>query len=302
MNTAMKSLIFASLPERSDDLDAHWKEYDPQFNLSEDKAGFYCEGGAYGLVLFTSRTMEMLWLLGFASWKAMYSYGGLLVKIHGEDKILDMKETSTMPDQAAFDKEYDRLIEQIYELAKIENLNDFKWPDGIPTPETGRPSEEEEALVFDLICMATAYVFLHEVQHIKFTRDGTTLSRLEEEMECDRFARELMLTKLEECSGSYGWPVDKLRTKRGMSLSLATFFLLVITPKDRWGETETHPSLSERIAAFADDIALSDSDCMWVFLACLVIAQLRYQKCIPNRIQFTSFRDLCMQLIVVLPS
>jgi len=77
--SAVERLILASAPEKEPDLKRLWDLYAPQFSLIEDKPGFSLEAGPFGLVLFTNRTMLQIWLLGFAAWKAVYSYGGLLV-------------------------------------------------------------------------------------------------------------------------------------------------------------------------------------------------------------------------------
>ncbi len=302
MNAATKTLISASIPERTDELNGLWDEYSPQFNLTDDKPGFCLEAGPWGLVLFTYRTVEILWLLGFASWKAMYSYSTLLFSLQVSNGVFDMAQTNAISDQPDIDKEYDRVIDAIYELANIEDSSNFKWPDGVPTPTESRPPNDEYAVVFDLIWMATAYVFLHEIQHIRLRKDGVTLSSLDEEMECDKYARELMLVKIPEYSASSGYSIDKLKTKRGKGMCLAAFLLLVITPQELWRGSRSHPSLADRISAFTTFMELPDCDSMWNYLSCLLLSHMRYHKQAPNKISYSSYKDLCMQLIALLPS
>lgn len=48
------------------------------------------------------------------------------------------------------------------------------WPQDVPRPEADSETlcSLQEMAAFDLVCLATAYVFLHELRHVKFLSDG----------------------------------------------------------------------------------------------------------------------------------
>jgi hypothetical protein len=292
----LKDMIFQAVPEQREALERVWGEFTPQIEPEHDKQGFDIKGGLFfgcGRIVFTNRSMTSLWLLGFAAWKALYAYSAPLV--------LGM-QVESLPDQQQFELEYSAIIQSIDELLSLENVEDFKWPDGIPIPTAKRPINEQDALVYDLICMATTYVFLHEIQHIRFSSAAERPSSHEEELGCDEYAQKLMLGNIAEYAKHSGYPLCKLKTKRGMSLALASFFLLVLTPEDLWEGSESHPSLNQRMIALADYADIPDNDSMWIYFACLIIAHLKHQQRHSGKIQFSSYKQLCSQLVGLLPA
>jgi len=291
----LKDMIFQAVPEKREELERVWDEFTPQFKAEHDKQGFDIKSASLfgcGRIVFTNRSITSLWLLGFAAWKALYAYSAPLVL-----GVL----VQSLPDQQQFESEYSAIIKSIDALLTLENVEDFKWPDGLPIPAAERPANEQDALVYDLICMATAYIFLHEIQHIRFSSAAETPSPHQEELGCDKYARELMLGNIAEYAKDSGYPLCKLKTKRGMSLALASFFLLVLTPKNLWEGSVSHPSLNKRMNALADYADIPDNDSTWLYFACLIIAHLKHQQHHSGKIQFSSYKELCSQLIGLLP-
>lgn len=299
---AAKRVIFESAPERIGELEKIWNEYSPQFSLTTDKRGFSAEAGPFGLVLFTNRTMLQIWLLGFAAWKSLYSYSALFVILQGSKGKFIANEVNALKGQSEFDQEYDQLILDVRKLAEIENIDDFEWPNHVPMPDDGKPQDIEGSVVFDLVCMAAAYVFLHEVQHVKF-QDGKhdDLDPVDEELACDKFAREILLGELEVYADQSGYPLEKLKTKRAMSIAIASLLLLVITPKESWGGSRSHPSVSNRIEQLVNYLQIPDNDTFWNFFSCLVLSQLRKEGGMPDELVFSSQKDLCLKLVGCLP-
>jgi hypothetical protein len=203
--------------------------------------------------------------------------------------------------QSDADRDFDLLAKKVVELAKVENVEDFLWPDSVPRPEQGRPPEVEGAVVFDLICFASAYVFLHEVRHVILLGNGSqALDAVSEEFECDRFAREMLFGSLEKFAEDTGFPLSKLKSKRAMGVALASFVLLVITPLELWGGSRTHPPIAERVMKLADELDLAPEDNFWNYLSCLILTQLRFQGRMPSGMRFHSTKDLCLQLLTLL--
>jgi hypothetical protein len=69
----------------------------------------------------------------------------------------------------------------------------------------------------------------------------------------------MFFDNLDKYSKESGYPLEKLRTKRAMSIGLASFFLLVITPKQNWEGTRSHPSIKHRIEKFARSLLLPEN-------------------------------------------
>lgn len=214
------------------------------------------------MVLFTNRTMKAIWILGFAAWKAFHAYSVPLLIQH-KNKKFDVKDFNTLPGQPEAESSYERLIDSIKELISIKRLNEYLWPTDVPQPYKGKPNDTEGSAIFDLNCMATAYIFLHEIQHVKLRQEGIGgLDPIDEELQCDKFAREMLLGNLEKYSEDSGYSLEKLKSKRAMSIALASFLLLVITPKQSWGGTRSQSSVlgpyktaSDRIPPYADTMA-----------------------------------------------
>jgi len=183
-------------------------------------------------------------------------------------------------------------------LVNIERLNKYLWPTDIPQPHDGKPNDVEGSAIFDLNCMATAYIFLHEIQHVKLRQEGISgQDSKDEELQCDKFAREMLLGNLEKYSNDSGYPLEKLKSKRAMSIALASFLLLVITPKQSWGGTRSHPSIFCRIEELTQNLQLPENDKFWIYLSCLTFAQLKYEKLRIDEISFLCQKDLCLKLI-----
>jgi hypothetical protein len=294
---AVRQLILAAAPERLSDLEKILSEYSPEFSLINDKPGFSLEAGPYGLVLFTSRTLHQIWLLGFAAWKSFLSYSGpLVLQISAKEFSFDW--INSTPGQYEADEEVDRIMRIVKNLQSIESAAEFCWPEDIPRPEQGRPLDVQKAVTFDLVCLATAYVFLHEVRHVGLqATDSPRLDAISEELECDRFARELLFGALDRFAQEMGYPPKKVRTKRAMGVAVASFLLLVITPAELWGGSRSHPPISARIGQLTDALEFSHDDPFWIFLTCLVLTQLRSEKHdIPN-IKISNAKELCISLL-----
>jgi hypothetical protein len=106
----------------------------------------------------------------------------------------DPGEWHRAPAQVVRDNAFDLLFDKVIQLGETASLADFDWPDGVPYPAEGLTITDPEMKgTFDLVCMAGAYVFAHEICHGIFERDGPPAVLLDAEVECDRWALALML-------------------------------------------------------------------------------------------------------------
>ena len=78
LNIAARSLITMAAPERSDEIADLWSQYSPSFDEATDTGRFYMEAGAFGLVLFTPRSMWISWLLAHEAWASLDCYSTML--------------------------------------------------------------------------------------------------------------------------------------------------------------------------------------------------------------------------------
>lgn len=296
----IKLLLDGVIPERNGEINAYIENYSPYFSLCDDRPGFTIEAGAYGILKFTQRTMHVMWILGFAANQALHSYSSLIALLRINEGSLDTNQLSSITDQKAEEEKYSKLISAASELAESEVIDSYSWPKSVPAPESGRPKDDEGAATFDLICMSGAYVFLHEMKHIAYSLDSNAPDSLqEEELECDLFAKGLMLDKLSDYSVESGYPLNRLTTKRAMAIALAHFFMLVITPMESWAGTETHPSISKRISSMVSDLNIHKNDIFWLYSSSLFLAHYRHLELGKIKINFNSLQDLSTKLVAI---
>jgi hypothetical protein len=264
----IKSLLGGAIPERKVEMEEYIDKYPCNFFRCDDRSRFVIEAGSFGILKFTQRTMHIMWLLGFAY------------------KSLE-------------ENKYKELIEAVYELANMSDPTTFSWPNTVPNPKDRRPTDIEGGAVFDLICMAGAYVFLHEIRHIMFCEDKNAPDDpRKEELECDLFARSMMLDKLDIYSKQSGCDSTILKSKRAMGISLALFFMLVVTPPEYWSGTESHPSIAIRIESMIGDLQIPDNDIFWQYAVPLFLSHLKYLNKNTPRIELDSYnRESAMTLV-----
>lgn len=296
---ALWRLFAGVIPERNEELKEYLTKYAHHFSRCEDKPGFVMDAGPYGILRFTHRTMRMMWLLGFAAQQTLHVYGGLVFLLMITQQKFTAEILEGISDQDKEINRYNQLIDAVYELSRISKFDDFIWPDWIPIPEDGPPQNDLWASTRDLVLMAGAYVFLHEIKHIIFAddREKRPANVVEEEIECDRFARKLMLGELSKYTEGTGEPIGKVRDKRATSMILAIFFMLVITPKNAWNGTQTHPSIEDRVMVIVEELEIPENGAAWIYLVCVCLAQLQYVGETPEEISFNSYKDLGLALL-----
>lgn len=294
----IKLLLGGVIPERANEMKEYLDTYTPYFARCDDRTGFIAEGGAYGILKFTQRTMHQMWLLGFAANLALHSYSTALTIFRMYGGVLDTKFFKQVPDQDQEEEKYKDIVDSAYELGRVESTSEFHWPRSVPLPENRKPSDIEGSATFDLICMSGAYVFLHEMRHIKFSIDGNAPEDPhEEEHECDLFAKDMMLSNLAEYSEQSGYALNRLKTKRAIAIVLGLFYMLVITPIASWGGTETHPSIKSRIESLVRDLDIHADDILWIYMSSLFLSHLQYVGKGEMSFEFNSMKELALTLV-----
>ncbi|MBU2966923.1 phage exclusion protein Lit family protein [Amphritea sp. 2_MG-2023] len=285
---AIKSLIIASAPEKKSELLSLWDKYEPTFSLKGDSLGFSMSV-IFDSVVFDHKTMCQMWLLGFAAQKSLHALG-------------ELSSNSSAPNSLylKYSQDFNVLVDSVLKLKSVERVEDFLWPDNTPKPYDGKPTDVDGSMVFDLICMSGAYCFLHEIKHIMFGKSNTQISIHDEEMECDRFAREFLLSGTAEYSMSEGYNSELVSSKRAMSIALSSFFLFVITPREKWGATDTHPPIKERILALSEYTSFDENDYFWQYFSGLSLALVMRNQIPLEQQVVVSHKVFCLSMIELL--
>ena len=295
----VRKLFDGVVPERASEIEAITKKYDPQFRLIADRDGFNLDAGGFSAIQYTSRSTRQMWLFGYAGMQALHCYSSLIVLLKSLNETLDIDEVNKIPDQAAEDEKFRIIVDSVKELNSVFHEDDFTWPSDIPEPENGKPKDTERAVVFDLTCMATAYVFLHELKHVIFSSDGDAPEDpKDEEYECDAFAKEMMISEIRKYAESSGYPEDKIRMKRMMGIALASAFILFTTGKERYAGSDSHPPVHGRWRELVKDVNLPDDDWFWLYFSSLSLALLKYYSINISPKVVKSYKTLCLDLIV----
>lgn len=292
----IKLLLMNAIPERKDVMEEYLNQYLPQFISCDDRPGFVMEAaGQLSVVMFTQRTMHLIWFLGFAAWQAVDIFSTLLAMLAVNRPKLDENVFDLIYDLYSLEDEYKKLIDSAYGLAETNNPEAYEWPNNVPSPDGRKPTDERGGAIFDLICMSGAYVFLHEMKHIALSQDNNAPDDMhDEELECDNFASEMLLGDIESYSIQSGDDLARLKSKRAMAISFALFYLLVFTPKGSWAGSQTHPNICNRISAVVDRMSIPENDIMWLVMSSILLAYLRYLNIKDLQIEFKTLRELVM--------
>jgi hypothetical protein len=294
---AVKIVICASAPEREAELSQMWDEHQPNVNQVDDKNGFTLEAGSFGLVLFDHKTMCQIWLLGFAAQHSFNLYLPYLILSQATGLSFSPADTATEQEAIDIQNEISALYVAIINLKEAENIDSVTWPSSISRPDDGKPSDVNGSMVFDLLCMASAYCFLHELRHVQLRNLGNNLDPIQEEHECDKYARDFLLEKIEDYAQQSGYDLTLLKNKRGMAIALASILLLVVTPESHWEGSTTHPSVVSRIQELVNAIGVSDNDYFWSYLACLLLSVISSKGISIDSVIVKTQREYCLILL-----
>jgi hypothetical protein len=297
-SSIVRRLFDGVVPEMSSEIEAIAQQYDPQFRLIGDREGYNLDAGGFSAIQYTSRSTRQMWLFGYAGRQASHCYASLIVLLKSLNGTLDISQLNEVPDQAKEDQAFKEIIDAVKDLNSVFHEDDFNWPANVPEPASGKPLDAERAAVYDLTCMATAYVFLHELKHVIFSTDGNAPEDpRDEEYQCDEFAKKMMIASVHQYAKSSGYPEDKVRMKRMMGIALASAFILFATGKDRLAGSESHPPIHGRWRKTINNVDLPENDWFWLYFVSLSLALLKYYSIsIPPR-AVKNYKSLCIGLI-----
>ena len=273
---AVKSLLLGAAPERQRDIADLWQRYAPKVSVVEDAKGInICASRCR--IQFDHKSLEAIWLLGFNGWRSIETYSPaiILAGITGGG----LKEAiGTDQELATFEMDYRSRSSSARSIIEAHSSANIAWPHDVPRPDVVRETlcGHQEIAAFDLVCLATAYVFLHELRHVKFLSDGDCpVDRREEELACDVWARSFLTDKVGVYAESFGEDFTRVFDKRSMGIALGAMILHEITPETARFGTVDYPPISMRIQALISGSRLAKESHYWLFVACLLVGIFR---------------------------
>jgi Peptidase U49 len=290
VSKAADILIRAAAPERVDELSKSWGTGPDRVHLVDE--GVFDIKEVFGLIQVTEITLRQIWLLSFAAWRAIQAYGGLFWYLNLARQPFERDVIAALHGQAEADAAFDALLAN----ARAGNLDKFEWPADVPepTPENIFNNRHDEA-AFNLACIAGAYIFLHEIRHARFSKEGgRPVDPRAEELECDSFARRFLLEKVDAYARDNGKAIEDVRAKRALAIAVAKTVIMEV--QEHWESTATHPAVGVRVRSFLEDVAQPVREWFWLCSASFFAAICRTRGRLPQRIDFASARDLALAL------
>ena len=250
--------------------------YAPKIEVLPDRPGISMNATKHR-IRFDIKTLDALWLLGFNGWRSIETYAPAVVL---SSLTFTSLEDALHHDEdiGLFEMDYKSRTQLASAIIAASDTSDILWPSDVPIPQSNRDafSNNQDKVAFDLVCLATAYVLLHEIRHVMFINEGTAPSdRREEEIACDVWARCFLTDKLAAYATAANQEYTALLEKRSMAMALGALILYEITPEHfRWG-TKEYPPIAYLMQAIVVGNALTKDSHYWLFAACLLVGIFR---------------------------
>ena len=250
---AAQNLFAGCIPERKEEIDGLWTEYDLQFQIKEDTDNgekLVMRGGLYRYVEFNHRMLRAFWVAGYAAWEGYNVMAGAI-------------RNNQEPDLTRFQE----LVTAVIRITESETPCSEPLPAGVAEPGHYDGQDAPERAASELATFAACWAFLHEIRHIRHQREATGADTYEsdpsewhkEEISCDQFATEFLLTKIDDYARDQFVSADEVRIKREVGVYFALFTIGVLSD-GKFDDTATHPALEKRIIAVQEMIGSTGTD------------------------------------------
>ena len=307
------ALLGMVAPERADDLSDLLKTYAPAFHATtHDQPVFLLETNPqWRLVRYSNRTLLSIWVLAWVMWQDMYCWSTFICELHTEVTTRGIVPRlpedirpfllacfEGEPGQAASYATADALYANGMTFLRSDPLDWALWPSPIPRPSEITLRTNEDHFVKDLVHHTVGFFLLHEIRHLMLPQDGRRFDDpLDEERECDRWAREFVLVRSDEYARTSRENPIFVKSKRAMGLFLGTAVIAHVQERNLWESGRKHPSVAERVARLAADVDLGPNDYCWTVASSFLPATLRRQRAVPGRVEAASQRGLFEKLL-----
>jgi hypothetical protein len=286
-------------PERAEELAALVEKYDTAFLVANDQPRFLLEASpSLGFVRYSKRTLLHVWVLAWAMWKEMYCWSSELWFLANDGKPFVLAELEVLPGQAASYADADGVYAEAVAFARSDPLDWRLWPSEVPKPLDIATASQEDWLIKDFVHHALAFFFLHELRHIILYHDRHAFaSEHDEELECDRWAVNVLLARSDSYAGAASEDSIKVKSKRAMGLALGTAVIAHIQELGLWEAGIEHPPIAERMQNLVASLDAPPTDLSWTVACSFLLASLRRRSVVPKRVDFQDHRDLFMKLL-----
>src|SRR5260370_6672929 len=145
-------LMKGVVPERSNEIDALWSKYAPALVLVED-VGRITLAADKNHIEFDAKTMDVFWLIGFSSWRAIECYSPLVIlSFQTGQPVADLiKRDNGLPH---VERDYKERRAATQTLIETKDAASAPWPPDLPPPRTQREAirSEQYKVAFYLTC------------------------------------------------------------------------------------------------------------------------------------------------------
>jgi len=235
--TIVLNLLRDAVPERADKITELWQQYSHEVEVVQSTTGVTMNANEKCIQLST-KTIDLFWLLGFSLWRAIEVYSPAMEMATScgmtLDKVLEIDDK-----RGEYELDFKQHIDAAHALLLVEQTRDISWPEDLPKPTACRNSliNDQHKATFGLVLFALAFTLLHEFKHVMFCADKSAPSTLpEEELACDIYARDFMMSGLAEYAKKHGHEYVQVQQKRAMGIVLAAMIIHTVTTKClHWG-------------------------------------------------------------------
>jgi hypothetical protein len=273
------------------------------FRWAADRPGFYLEANAimgHGIVVFAPRAMRQIWLISFMAWQCLCEQSGFIIGFLMQRRPYDLSASDVGDAGAEAASRIVRLGAALRALRDAQEAIESDWPNDVPNP-TGFRAEfaaEEDRAVYDIACIASSFVMLHEVCHALERIAGRRYAGIDEELACDRYAARFLLDRVSEYATSEGYTpeqAESVRDKRAIGVFLGLVLVLESTEIGLREPTETHPAWTQRVRATLESMEkdlTGEAFKFWVFATSIMLSRLRREGIEIGIVPYDSARQL----------
>lgn len=277
--TAVLNLLLGAVPERAHEIRGLWSAYEPGVSVQADQQGVTVNATRHRIA-FDAKSLRLFWLVGFAAWKSVecYSPAVVVAGLLGQPVDSVLRSDDGLSE---LERDFRERAAVARALRDTSRPDEIAWPPDIPKPTDDRESlgDPQDVAAFDLVLLATAFVFLHELHHLILAKAEQRPADLaEEEMRCDVWARTFLTEKVDDYARANNVSHAKVMQKRIAALAIGVAILHAITPDAQVHGTSEYPALKDRFHALVGGAGLPNDSWAWTFLSSILVGIRRLDR------------------------